>query len=205
MNTPRLETARLILRRFRMADADMEALLRILSDRAANTFLPWFPAENMEDARRFFQQRYAPVYQEQQGYCYAICLKTKDVPIGYIHVEMGESHDLGYGLRQEYWRQGIASEAARAVAERALADGVPYITATHDVNNPRSGGVMQSIGMRYQYSYEEQWQPKNIKVVFRMYQLNLADSNAPVYRGYWNQAAVRFVEDLNEITNQYAR
>ena len=48
-----------------------------------------------------------------------------------------------------------------------------YITATHDVNNPRSGRVMQAIGMRYCYSYEELWQPKNFPVIFRMYQLNL--------------------------------
>ena len=50
--------------------------------------------------------------------------------------------------------------------------GIPYITATHDVNNPRSGKVMQALGMKYQYSYEELWQPKNFLVTFRMYQLN---------------------------------
>lgn len=32
---------------------------------------------------------------------------------------------------------------------------------------------MKRIGMEYQYSYEEQWQPKDILVTFRMYQLNL--------------------------------
>ena len=50
---------------------------------------------------------------------------------------------------------------------------IPYITATHDVNNPRSGKVMQAVGMEYKYSYEELWQPKNFLVTFRMYQLNL--------------------------------
>ena len=52
-------------------------------------------------------------------------------------------------------------------------DGLPYITATHDRNNPRSGNVMQKVGMEYCYSYEEQWQPKDFPVVFRMYQLTL--------------------------------
>ena len=32
---------------------------------------------------------------------------------------------------------------------------------------------MQNLGMKYQYTYEELWQPKNMPVVFRMYQLNL--------------------------------
>ena len=47
-------------------------------------------------------------------------------------------------------------------------DGIPYITATHDVNNTRSGEVMRRLGMQYQYSYEEKWQPKDILVTFRI-------------------------------------
>ena len=67
-----------------------------------------------------------------------------------------DSHDLGYGLRREFWRRGLVTEAGRAVIDQLKRDGVPYITATHDVNNPRSGEVMRRLGMRYQYSYEEQ-------------------------------------------------
>jgi RimJ/RimL family protein N-acetyltransferase len=72
--------------------------------------------------------------------------------------------------------------------------GVPYITATHDVNNPRSGNVMKNIGMTYCYSYEEQWQPKNILVTFRMYQLNFDEQSDRVYKKYWANSSVRFVE-----------
>ena len=73
-------------------------------------------------------------------------------------------------------------------------DGIPYLTATHDVKNPRSGRVMQQLGMRYQYSYEELWQPKNQLVLFRMYQLNLDGAENRVFRRYWEQSAVHFVE-----------
>lgn len=73
-------------------------------------------------------------------------------------------------------------------------DGIPYLTATHDVKNPRSGRVMQQLGMRYQYSYEELWQPKNQLVLFRMYQLNLDGAEGRVFRRYWEQSAVHFVE-----------
>ena len=73
-------------------------------------------------------------------------------------------------------------------------DGLPYITATHDRNNPRSGGVMRNVGMTYRYSYEEVWQPKNLLVTFRMYQLNLDGNDERVYRAYWDASAVRFVE-----------
>ena len=74
-------------------------------------------------------------------------------------------------------------------------DGLPYITATHDVRNPRSGAVMKRLGMKYQYSYEEQWQPKNIPVTFRMYQLNLDGKENRVYRRYWDISSVHFIEE----------
>lgn len=73
---------------------------------------------------------------------------------------------------------------------------IPYITATHDVNNPRSGKVMQAIGMVYKYSYEELWQPKNILVTFRMYQLNFEGDENRVYRKYWNKYSTHFIEEI---------
>ena len=92
--------------------------------------------------------------------------------------------------------RGIVTEAAKAVAAKLNQDGLPYLTATHDQNNPRSGGVMQNIGMRYCYSYQEQWQPKDILVPFRLYQLNLDGREERVYRKYWDNSAVHFVEKL---------
>ena len=53
MNTPRLETQRLLLRKF--TENDLGELYRIYSDVEANRFLPWFPAKSMEDARMFFE------------------------------------------------------------------------------------------------------------------------------------------------------
>lgn len=73
-------------------------------------------------------------------------------------------------------------------------DGIPYITATHDVNNPRSGNVMKRLGMTYRYSYEEQVQPKDVLVTFRMYQLNLDGVKEREYRKYWNESKVHCIE-----------
>lgn len=195
-NTPTLETSRLLLRKF--TQEDIPALLSILQDEEVNTFLPWFPLKNLTEASAFFEARYARAYQQPQAYQYAICLKAEDgqTPIGYIGLSMEESHDLGYGLKREYWGQGIAEEAAKALIERLQQDGIPFITATHDVNNARSGGVMRKLGMDYCYTYLEQWQPKDIPVYFRMYQRNLTDPDAQEYPGYWNQSQVHFVEDL---------
>lgn len=191
-NTPTLETERLILRKFE--ERDLAALFEIYRDEEVNRFLPWFPARTMEDARHILQERYLDSYRQERAYSYAICLKTDNIPVGYIGLSMEDHHDFGYGLRREFWHGGIATEAGRAVIERARQDGIPYLTATHDRENPRSGGVMRKLGMRYQYSYEEQWQPKDILVTFRMYQLNLDGQEDRVYRKYWEESAVHFVE-----------
>ena len=65
---------------------------------------------------------------------------------------------------------------------------------SHDRENPGSGRVMQKLGMVYHYSYREQWQPKDISVVFRMYQMNLDGDNNRVYRAYWDKFPEHFVE-----------
>ena len=192
MNTPTLETERLILRKF--IENDIEAMYRIYSDKEVNKFLPWFPLESLEETRLFFKERYASKYAQPQAYAYAVCLKKDNIPIGYINVDMEEHHDFGYGLRKEFWHQGIITEAVKAVVAQVKKDGIPYITATHDRNNPRSGNVMKNIGMKYQYSYEEQWQPKDILVTFRMYQLNFDEQKDRVYMKYWNNSNVHFIE-----------
>lgn len=194
MNTPTLETERLILRKF--SENDIEALFLILKDVEVNRFLPWYPVKNMEETKEFYKERFVLKYIQPQGYAYAICLKQDNFPIGYIKVDMEEHHDFGYGLRKEFWHRGYTTEAGKAVIELIRKDGLPYITATHDKNNPRSGNVMKKVGMKYCYSYEEQWQPKNFPVIFRMYQLNFDGNTNFVYRKYWNESNNSFVEQL---------
>ncbi|MBC2325686.1 GNAT family N-acetyltransferase [Listeria booriae] len=191
-NTPSLQTNRLTLRKF--TQSDLPALLNIHSDKEVNKFLPMFPLKNHTDAKTYWENQYAAVYKQKQAYQYAICLKEDNIPIGYINISMNDSHDLGYGLTKAFWHQGIITEAGKAILEQAKKDGIPFVTATHDRNNPRSGGVMIQLGMYYQYSYEEQWLPKDQLVTFRMYQLNLADQTSPVYKKYWDDSAVHFIE-----------
>ncbi|HIY27455.1 MAG TPA: GNAT family N-acetyltransferase [Firmicutes bacterium] len=190
-NTPPLTTPRLLLRRF--TPDDTPAMWELLQDEEVNTFLPWFPVKTLEEARQHLQERYLSQYSRAQSYHYAVCLRETGQLIGYANVSDTEARDLGYGFRKEFWHQGFATEAARAILEQLRRDGVPYITATHDVNNPHSGAVMRKLGMQYQYSYREQWQPKDILVTFRMYQLNL-DGKDRVYRAYWKQYP-HFVEE----------
>ena len=182
-----IRTPRLILRPF--SDSDAEAIFAIFSDEEMNRFLPWFPVRTMDEALDFFHSRYR---MAGKGYRYAICMED-NVPIGYIEIDEGESHDLGYGLRKEYWHRGIAREAAAAMLKEAESIGLPFVSATHDIANERSGNVLRSIGMEYLYSYEELWMPKGYNVVFRLYQRNFLKSATP-YMGYWQRYQKHWIE-----------
>lgn len=192
MNIPTLKTEKLILREF--TENDLEALYKIYSDDEVNKFLPWFPLRTVEETKIFYEEHFECKYNQKSAYNYAICLKENNVPIGYVNINLSEGYDFGYGLCKEFWYKGIVTEASRAVIEQLRKDGVPYITATHDINNPRSGMVMKRLGMKYQYSYEEQWQPKDFLVTFRMYQLNLDGNDSRIYKKYWDNSTVHFIE-----------
>lgn len=195
MNTPTIESKRLVLRKF--INCDLDAMYRIFKDEECNRYLPWFPLKSKAEAKVFFLEKYESVYQQENGYAYAICMKEDNVPIGYIGVDMcTDAYDLGYGLLKEYWHQGITSEAVSLLIEQVKQDGLPYITATHDKENIYSGKVMEKAGMRYCYSYEELWQPKNYLVTFRLYQLNFLKEDTFVYRKYWEKYANHFIENI---------
>ena len=57
INTPSLETERLILRKF--TEQDIDALFAIYSDPEVNTYLPWFPLKTLEEARALFETKYS--------------------------------------------------------------------------------------------------------------------------------------------------
>lgn len=188
-----IETKRLVLRKFENTFADIESLYEVLADEEVNEFLPWWPAKTISDAQRFYNERIA-----DSKYFFAICLKTPQLPIGYIDCSEDSAHDFGYGLKKDYWNQGIMTEAGAAMINYLKQQDLPYLTATHDVKNIGSGRVMQKLGMNYQYTYEERVQPKDYLVTFRMYQLNFSDPEY-VYREYWNRYGKHFVEDVSQI------
>lgn len=192
-NTPALETQQLILRKF--CKSDVAAMLDIFGDKAVNTYLPWYPVQSLRQAEEFYEENYAKAYELPAAYKYAVCLKTDNVPIGYVNVSLDDSHDFGYGLRKEFWHKSITTNACRAVLQQLENDGLDFITATHDIKNPHSGEVMKKLGMAYCYTYQEQWQPKNILVDFRMYQLNFNGKTCPVYMKYWDKYEKHWIEN----------
>lgn len=66
--------------------------------------------------------------------------------------------DLGYRLVRRYWRQGLASEASRALLRHAFDTvGQNRVIAQTMAVNTGSRRVMEAIGMRYARTYFPSW------------------------------------------------
>ncbi len=152
--TKRLETGRLVLRRFTVADADA-MYKNWASDPEVTKYLTW-PTHPDPGVTKRVLADWVAAYQNANYYQWAIVLKENgDEPIGSIAaVRMDESISMvhiGYCIGRAWWHRGIASEVLRAVVDFFFDEvGVNRIEARHDPNNPHSGMVMQKCGMRYE-------------------------------------------------------
>ncbi|WP_127506094.1 GNAT family N-acetyltransferase [Actinoplanes solisilvae] len=66
--------------------------------------------------------------------------------------------ELGYRLVRRYWRQGLASEASRALLRHAFDTvGVRRVIAQTMAVNAGSRGVMRAVGLRYVRTFYPTW------------------------------------------------
>lgn len=152
--TQRIETDRLILRRYVIEDADA-MYKNWASDSEVTKFLTWQPHSSVEVSRSIIVD-WLKEYSDEKYYHWAIVLKDNgNEPIGGISVvHMNEDISMvhiGYCLGRAWWRRGIMSEALKAVTD-FMFDTVEVnrVEARHDPRNPNSGKVMQKCGMKYE-------------------------------------------------------
>lgn len=150
--TQTIETDRLILRRFRMEDAQT-MYERWASDPEVTRFLTW-PVHANADVTRQLLAAWTDAYKKPDNYQWAITVKAQDdLPIGSIAVVFCDhavrKAEVGYCIGRAWWRQGITSEALAGVIGFLFDEvGMERVEARHDVNNPNSGAVMEKCGMR---------------------------------------------------------
>jgi RimJ/RimL family protein N-acetyltransferase len=53
---------------------------------------------------------------------------------------------MGYWIARPYWGQGFATEAAHALIDIARTLKLPRLEASHFVDNPASGRVLEKLG-----------------------------------------------------------
>jgi len=116
-----IETARLTLREFRTDDLD--ALAQILSDPETMRFYP-APFTSAEVAAWIERNRRR---YERDGFgLWAMILKSSGELIGDCGlirqvVEETEQVEIGYHVRRDFWRNGLATEAAQACRDYGFA------------------------------------------------------------------------------------
>lgn len=151
VGTQRIETDRLILRRFRSEDAE-DMYANWASDPEVTRFLTW-PAHSSVYVTKALLADWIPRYEDGGYFNWAMEYKNTGKVIGNISVvrliESIDAAEMGYCMSRAYWGQGLMPEALKAVMDY-LFDTVRLnrIAACHDANNPKSGRVMEKAGMK---------------------------------------------------------
>ena len=151
--TKRLETDRLILRRYTEADAE-PMYKNWASDPEVSKFLTW-PTHTSVEVTQSLVMDWITRYKNPNYYNWVIELKETKEIVGNISVvsvkEKIGGATLGYCMGTKWWGKEIMPEAGKAVVKYLFERvGIHRIAATHDKNNPKSGRVMQKMGMTYE-------------------------------------------------------
>lgn len=153
LGTAELETTRLNLRRFKIEDAE-NMYKNWASENEVTKFLTW-PTHASVDVTRTVLNDWIKNYEKNDFYNWAIELKSNGEIVGNISVvsikENIEGAIIGYCMGTKWWGREIMPEAGKAVIQYLFEQvGFHRIAASHDKNNPKSGRVMQKIGMLYE-------------------------------------------------------
>ena len=153
LGTIKLETERLILRRFKEDDANM-MFLNWANDEEVCRHMTWTPHGNI-DLTKYLINMWIDEYKNDNSYNWVIELKEENIIIGSISVvsvnENIKEAVIGYCIGKNWWRKGYTSEAFSKVIEFLFLDvGFNRIEAAHSVFNPNSGKVMKKCGLKYE-------------------------------------------------------
>ena len=145
-----LETKRLILRAWRLEDA--EAMFSYARGEKVGPRAGWKPHENVAESESIIRM----FIEEDETW--ALVLREEGRPIGSVglHKTREENvRDLGYVLSEKYWGRGIMPEAAEAVLRFAFEElGLSKVTVGHFPFNMQSKRVIENLGFSYTVYFE---------------------------------------------------
>jgi RimJ/RimL family protein N-acetyltransferase len=147
-----LETARLILRRWR--EPDLAPFARLNGDPAVMEYMPKLLTREESDA---FAAHIEAQFDPYGFGLWAAELRATGEFIGFIGLSIPRFEasftpcvEIGWRLAQAHWGQGLASEGARAVARYAFENlRLPELVSFTVPANTRSRRVMEKLGMTH--------------------------------------------------------
>ena len=153
LGTRKLETERLVLRRFVIDDA--ECMFRNwANDTEVTKYLTWESHKSIDWSKKILEP-WIENYSKKDFYLWAIVLKEINEPIGSIAIVQQADNikmvHVGYCIGKKWWNKGFVSEALNTLIQFFFEEvGVNRIESRHDPNNPNSGKVMLKCGMKYE-------------------------------------------------------
>ncbi len=148
--TVRIETENLMLRRFKIDDA--EAMYKNWAgDAEVTRYLTWPTHTDVEVSRKVIGM-WEKDYESISNYQWCIELKELGQAIGSISVVSLKEDiamvEIGYCIGKEFWGRGITSEALNALIHFFFEEvQVNRIEARHDSRNISSGKVIERCGL----------------------------------------------------------
>jgi Acetyltransferases, including N-acetylases of ribosomal proteins len=147
-----METARLIIRRFTIADK--KDVYDYAKHPEVGPNAGWKPHTSVEHSEMIIRNIFL-----LQTHGFAIVDKATHKVIGSINLHKRpflRNYELGYSLSYDYWGQGLMSEAAAALLAYGFDQlGARRIFAKTDTNNARSKRVLLKQGMTH-YKFKPQ-------------------------------------------------
>ena len=142
------DTDRLLIRRFLLKDADY--ILRQLNEDSFKRNISDKQVRDTAGAERYLREVPLASYGRHGFGLYHVLLKDHDIPIGICGLVKREEldfPDLGYAFLPEFWGQGYADEACRAVLNYATeAFGLGTVLAVTLPHNQGSIKVLLKLG-----------------------------------------------------------
>lgn len=144
---PVLESERLILRPLCMEDKP--AIFKWTSDPRVSKFMLYVNYNSPDDADPWLESLYKKDKQLDYGFVWK---ETGELigSGGLIYNSEADEWTLGYNLRYDMWKKGIATEACRTIIDFARKNyDVKRITGVFADENSASGKVMEKLGMKF--------------------------------------------------------
>ena len=150
MTSPVIETARLILRRFR--DDDFDAVARLFSDPEVMRYLQDGAPVSREEAAVHFRNLKENYWPEHDFGRWAVVSRETSELVGYCGLRLLDgTPEIVYVLDSAHWGRGLATEAARACLRYAFEHlRLERVVAITKYGNAASRRVMDRLDMRFQ-------------------------------------------------------